>query len=271
MEQDRQDATSSFPAASDRSAGGIIERALRRPMIRLGHFFFRFRNIVSPVILITLGAITLPKLLCGDEFLDHLMDAGGIALVLAGQTLRAAVIGFAYIKRGGKNKKIYADTLVQEGIFAHCRHPLYVGNILILMGLLVIHNSPWFYLVGVPFFLLLYLSLVLAEEDFLRRKFGRLYEDYCRRTPRFIPAFRGLGTTLKGMQFNWKKLIRKEYGTAFAWTSIVLVLIIWEDLVNLGFKEEVLEVTILACLWILVAAASVAARILKKRGALGRG
>jgi hypothetical protein len=40
----------------------------------------------------------------------------------------------AYIKRGGRKKRIAADHLVVDGIFAHVRHPLYVGNFLLLVA-----------------------------------------------------------------------------------------------------------------------------------------
>lgn len=43
----------------------------------------------------------------------------GVALALTGQLLRALVIGFAYVRRGGKDRQIYAESLQQEGLFAH--------------------------------------------------------------------------------------------------------------------------------------------------------
>jgi len=37
----------------------------------------------------------------------------------------------------------------REGFFAHSRNPLYLGNLLGILGLLIIHNSPWAYAIGV--------------------------------------------------------------------------------------------------------------------------
>ena len=71
------------------------------------------------------------------------MDIAGVLIILSGLGLRAVVIGLAYIKRGGVNKMIHADTLVTNGLFAHCRNPLYAGNLLVVAGLLVIFNNPW--------------------------------------------------------------------------------------------------------------------------------
>jgi protein-S-isoprenylcysteine O-methyltransferase Ste14 len=65
----------------------------------------------------------------------HGLDALGVVVLAGGLALRSLVVGLAYIKRGGKGKKVYADALVTDGIFAHSRNPLYLGNILILCGL----------------------------------------------------------------------------------------------------------------------------------------
>ena len=48
----------------------------------------------------------------GNEELDRWMVLLGILTASAGQLFRFAVIGFAYIKRGGKEGKVYADELV---------------------------------------------------------------------------------------------------------------------------------------------------------------
>src|SRR4029078_10304588 len=116
---------------------------------------------------------------------DLVLDVLGVLLAASGQALRVVVIGLAYIRRGGVNKEGYADRLVQEGIFAHCRNPLYVGNFLALTGFCLIHDSWACYLICIPIFALAYLSIVLAEEEFLRAKFGEEFEAYCRCVPRF--------------------------------------------------------------------------------------
>ena len=37
-----------------------------------------------------------------------------------------------------------------------------------------------------------------------------MYDDYSRRVPRFLPSFSGLGETIRGMRFGWRRLIRKQ-------------------------------------------------------------
>ena len=149
-------------------------------MVRIGNFFFRYRNGLFPVVMV-LMFVPSPKL-----FSQDLVAAGlGLAVALVGQLIRAITIGLAYIIRGGKNRQVYAETLVQEGIFAHCRNPLYVGNILVILGLGLVSNSLLFALIGVPFFLFVYWTIVAAEENFLRQKFGADFDAYCQRVSRF--------------------------------------------------------------------------------------
>ncbi len=76
----------------------------------------------------------------------------GLIITVSGQVIRGATIGLAYIIRGGKNKKVYAEDLVTTGIFAHCRNPLYVGNILMLAGVGVLSNSLLYVIIMIPFF-----------------------------------------------------------------------------------------------------------------------
>ena len=56
------------------------------------------------------------------------MDALGVFVSFLGLGVRAATIGFEYVVRGGRNRQVYADHLVQGGIYAHTRNPMYLGQ-----------------------------------------------------------------------------------------------------------------------------------------------
>jgi protein-S-isoprenylcysteine O-methyltransferase Ste14 len=243
----------------------------RGALVALGRFLFRYRNVVFPVIFLPLILAAPPRYPFGSARADRVLDAFGILLALVGQTLRVLVIGLAYIERGGKDGNIHADTLVQRGIFAHCRNPLYVGNVLMALGVAMVIDSPLAYLVGLPLISVAYLALVLAEEDFLERKFGAEYRDYCSRVNRFLPRLRGLGRTTSEMRFDWRRVIRKEYGTTIAWTSMVIGFLVWERIVNEGYRIVRPDLPAYAGAWGVVVLAYVAARWLKKTGRLGRG
>ncbi|MFN0152471.1 MAG: methyltransferase family protein [bacterium] len=261
-----QDAAPS--AVSDVASGATNDTAFRDTIVRIGNLFFKIRNALFPIVFIVIALATRPLPFLGSEARDPWLDAFGIAIALSGQALRGLVIGLAYIGRGGKDKKVYAETLVQDGIFAHSRNPLYVGNILVFLGLFVVLNSTIGYLVGIPFFFFAYYAIVLAEEDFLGRKFGGEYAAYRARVPRYLPTLDGLGETIHSMKFDWRRLIRKEYGSTFTWITTAFALLLWERFVWRGAAGAGPLVAPIAAAWVALIAGYATARFLKKTGRL---
>jgi hypothetical protein len=49
-----------------------------------------------------------------------------------------------------------------------------------------------------------------------------------------MPSLRGLLGTLCGTEFDWLKVLRKEYGTPFAWISGLLLLLVWEHVAGVA-------------------------------------
>lgn len=238
---------------------------MRRLLERCGPFFYRYRTFLLPAAMVFMVAALEPVVPRGSRRLDTLLDLAGFTVALLGQGLRAAVIGYAYIRRGGKDGKAYADDLVTGGLFAHARNPLYVGNLLILYGLLIIFNNPVGYLVIAPFLTFFYAAIVASEEAYLRGRFGAAFEDYCRRVPRWIPDFRGVGASIAGMRFNWPRLVRKEYGSAFAWIAGALLLRVWEVATLPAYAAERPRLAWYAVPFALAAIGWTVARVMKKK------
>ena len=234
------------------------------PVRWFGQFVFRYRDYLAPLVLLAALLFTRPKPFFGSERLDAWTDALGVLLALLGQSIRVLVIGYAYIVRGGVNKEVAAPRLVREGFYAHSRNPMYMGNFFLLLGLAVIYNSVWVYCVGLPILYFGLLSIVRAEEDFLARKFGEEYADYCRTVNRFVPGLRGMRTTLGSMRFDWKRVLRKEYGTTFAWTSAALALMSIEAVTWYGWAGSVTTLKRYAAVWLCLVALYSFVRWLKK-------
>jgi protein-S-isoprenylcysteine O-methyltransferase Ste14 len=75
-----------------------------------------------------------------------------------------------------------------------------------------------------PLFLFFWQAIVLAEENYLRNKFGEQYDQYCKRVDRWLINFKGLGQTLRSMQFKWKRVLIREYNSTYIWmTGAVLI------------------------------------------------
>jgi protein-S-isoprenylcysteine O-methyltransferase Ste14 len=184
-------------------------------MVKLGNILYRTRLYVFPLACL-LVFLPGPRILQSDIAAAVL----GLLVALAGQFVRAGTIGLVYIIRGGKNRQVYAEDLVTEGVFAHCRNPMYVGNLSILSGMAITSNCWTTVLVAIPVTAFIYRAIVAAEENFLRGKFGAAFDEYCRRVPRFVPKLSGLRETFASMQFRWRRVVVKEYGTPAAWILV---------------------------------------------------
>ncbi|MGZ5254183.1 MAG: methyltransferase family protein, partial [Flavitalea sp.] len=152
-----------------------------------------------------------------------------------------------------------------SGIFNHCRNPLYVGNILMLLGVGVLSNSLIYVLTFIPLFLFIYQAIVLAEENFLRGEFGQAYVDYCSKVSRWWINLNGMGKTFNNMHFKWKRWILKEYNTQFVWLcGITLILLLKYDQVTEG--NATLRNTLLAIILPFLLLLYLFVRYLKKSG-----
>jgi protein-S-isoprenylcysteine O-methyltransferase Ste14 len=194
-------------------------------MIPIGNFLFRYRNQVFPILIVLLFlASPAPGEMGGSAALEHMKDAIALCIALFGLSMRATVIGYAYIKRGGLNKKVYAKNLVTEGMFGVCRNPLYAGNMLIYTGVFLTHGNPWVVSIGIAGFLFMYQCIVYAEEAYLRDKFGKGYDAYCADVPRWLPRLDKFADAIEGIPFDLAHAIRRDYSTISA-TLIALALV----------------------------------------------
>lgn len=236
-------------------------------MVAIGNFFFKYRNWIF---ILFYGALFIPSwpLFSPEKFGECYYIwpiVLGLLITVTGQLIRGLTIGLAYIIRGGKGGKPYAEGLVTEGIFTHCRNPLYVGNILMLLGVGILANSLVYVGIVIPIFLFVYQAIVLAEENFLRGKFGAGYDEYCKHVNRWIPSLKGIGKTFSGMHFNWKRWILKEHTTQFIWLiGITLILLLrYPELT--GFDENLRNILLGVCLGALLLI-YILIRYLKKTG-----
>ena len=238
-------------------------------MIRIGNFFFKYRNWIF---ILFYAALFIPSwpLFSKEYFGDHYYYwpiSLGLFITISGQLIRGLTIGLAYIVRGGKDKKPYAEGLVTEGIFRHCRNPLYVGNILMLLGIGILANSLVYVAIVIPVFLFIYQAIVLAEENFLAGKFGSGFKAYCKDVNRWWPSLKGIGQTFESMKFNWRRWISNEHSTQFIWlVGITLVLLfkypeLTNDDITLRNNTAIIILSILLVVYAFV-------RFLKKTGRL---
>jgi len=236
-------------------------------MVSIGNFFFKYRNFLF-IFLYLLLFIPSPPLFSENYFGSNyylIPVILGLLITVSGQVLRGATIGLAYIIRGGKDGKVHADELVTGGMFQHARNPLYVGNILMLLGVGILSNSLIYVLIVMPLFLVIYHAIVLAEENFLRNKFGAAFEAYTQKVNRWIPNFRGVSSTFKGSKFNAKRWMIKEYGTQYVWLSGITLILLFKY-PQLTHYDRHLRNILLSVILPLILIGYLSVRFMKKSG-----
>ena len=79
-----------------------------------------------------------------------------------------------------------ANKLIIEGIYNYSRNPIYVGLLIVGLGISVLVNSLWMLLILIPFIFLLHILVIQKEEAYLESRFGDEYLDYKKKVRRWI-------------------------------------------------------------------------------------
>ena len=83
-------------------------------------------------------------------------------------------------------KKAQSHGVIRKGIFGFVRHPIYLSEIILYEGLLVLHISlAAAFIWVIAIFFLYYISRY--EEKLLLKKFGKEYEQYMKEVPMWFP------------------------------------------------------------------------------------
>jgi protein-S-isoprenylcysteine O-methyltransferase Ste14 len=115
----------------------------------------------------------------GARILGYGLGAAGVALMVwALMTLSRAGTTFE------PNKG--ADRLVTDGPFAWRRNPIYLGHVLILLGLAQVTYNVWFAILAPVYALAVFWLAILPEERHLEERFGDAYRAYKERTRRWL-------------------------------------------------------------------------------------
>jgi protein-S-isoprenylcysteine O-methyltransferase Ste14 len=118
--------------------------------------------------------------------------AGGFVVTFLGECLRIWAVSHAGGATRTTGEAGAGAELITHGPFAYVRNPLYLGNFLIALGFCLMAAAwmPWMLFIFLALFGVQYRLIISLEEEFLRRHFGKIYEDYLAQVPRFIPRLR---------------------------------------------------------------------------------
>ena len=129
------------------------------------------------ILLYTITAVPIPAL-----------AAIGLPIALVGAFVRLYASGFIV-----KNQELATD-----GAYRFVRHPLYTGNILLVVGFALAGSRWWGLPVALFFFWFYYPTAIEYEDRKLHRLFGAAWENWSARTPALMPRFGGVSPAVAG-------------------------------------------------------------------------
>jgi len=211
-----------------------VNMALTEEFEKQGNWLFRWRSYVP------IGALVLFILAGFDSPYLHLSYTHRqiwaivcLVISLAGLGIRVLTVGFAPVRTSGRNiKRQVADILNTTGMYSIVRHPLYLGNFFIVLGITLIMMTWWLTAIVSLLFWVYYERIMFAEESFLREKFGVTFEEWADRTPAFIPDVRKWKTP--ELDVSLRTIIRREYTGFFGIIALFTVLTFTGEFIATG-------------------------------------
>jgi protein-S-isoprenylcysteine O-methyltransferase Ste14 len=191
------------------------DHSWKRFALTLGRKFFANRLLFGLIIAFLAAFVIRIHRPWNDWPIWRILSA---ILIFLGLGIRALADGFA--GRHTRTEQIEAPRLSTGGPYSLVRNPIYLGSMMIGLGMVGLLAS-WIALIPyLAVFAIFYFAVIPAEEQFLRKTFGRQYEEYCRNVPRLLPRLTpwpGAGKSA----FDWKPALG-EWRIALAIIAILI-------------------------------------------------
>ena len=192
-------------------------------MKKIGHYLFKYRGQVpvflllfsTPIIYSTNHYLTL------NYFAVQIFQHIAILISVTGLLLRYITVATTPAGTSGRNRnQQIAKQLNTTGVYSLTRNPLYLANYMIWLGISIYSISYIFIIIITLFFLFHYERIILIEEDFLFKKFGKKYDIFTKKVPVFFPKFNNYKPTK--IKFSTKTILRQEYSSTLSTTVSLL-------------------------------------------------
>ena len=190
--------------------------ALREELESSGNWLFRWRSYLPLVLLVPpVLALRHYQLPLKSHRLQETWELVCAMVSVMGLGVRIMTVGFAPARTSGRNTRgQVAESLNTTGMYSIVRHPLYVGNFLMGLGLAMFCLDLEMVAMFVLAFWLYYERIMLAEEGFLREKFGEEFMGWASKTPAFVPRL--WGWRRPSLPFSLRTVLKREYSGVFA-------------------------------------------------------
>jgi len=166
----------------------------------------------------------------GSPTFEFLWEVGCFLISLLGLSVRVLTVGTVPRGTSGRSTKSpRADVLNTTGMYSTVRHPLYLGNYLMALGISLFPRSWALPIILSLAFILHYERVIWEEEKYLESKFGDKFRAWATKVPIIIPRFRNYQPP--GLSFCWKAALKREFYGLFGITVAFLNLDIFGDLI----------------------------------------
>ena len=184
--------------------------SLAQELNKQGNLLFKYRGTLPLIILSLALLIFVLKLKGPNSFVtNHYYAFSCLGIALFGQFIRLITVGYTADLTSGRNTDgQLANVLNTKGIYSIVRHPLYLGNFFMWLGLCLLIQDLWFTISFILIYWVYYERIMFAEEVFLINKFGDTYLNWASRRPAFWPNFSIWESA--NSNFNWKKILLNE-------------------------------------------------------------
>ena len=137
-------------------------------------------------------------------------EIGCFVITLVGIALRVFTTGTSPRGTSGRNTRTQkATALNTTGPYSIVRHPLYLANFLIGLGL-SLFSRTWFLPIIVTLATLLYYERIAArEEEFLDGRFGPAFRRWAEAVPAAVPSLKAWCPPAKS--FDWRRALDREF------------------------------------------------------------
>lgn len=210
--------------------------ALREEIEKQGSWLFKWRSYLSllviPVLLVALRNSENLKRFFGES-VGNFWELFSLCVSFFGLVIRCLVAGYAPRGTSGRNARTQtADVLNTSGMYSITRHPLYLGNFFVMLGMTMFIQVWWFALILWFGFWIYYERIIFTEEEFLRKKFGNLFLEWAYKTPLFFPKLKNWQKP--SLPFSFKTVLRREFSTFFLIIAIFAFLDVAADFFSEG-------------------------------------
>ncbi|UCG30740.1 MAG: hypothetical protein JSV53_02365 [candidate division WOR-3 bacterium] len=127
-------------------------------LFTIGRHLFRYRAAIAATAFVFLVIGATPR----NSIAGHAAMALGLAI---------RIWGAGYLGSDARRRELHGEYVISNKPFRFLKHPLYVGNLFLVVGVLILYNPPrWMGVLYVGLFLIIYSTILLTELDYLKGK-----------------------------------------------------------------------------------------------------